>query len=164
MLSIRTNRKQDKYKHWSIGQKLFLLHTQCNKKGCKTKNSVVKRLWINRCRINSSSLLSTSFFQFYQIIIGSIFAAPDSHSSWHSEVSVNRKRWHTKICPPMNELNSYTPILSILSTPPSDNICKDTSGGELIASATHFFFIGNSIFHLSLELLTKFQKTSLKVA
>ena len=29
---------------------------------------------------------------------------------------------------------------------------------------THFFFIGNSIFHLSLELLTNFGKRRLKVA
>ena len=33
-----------------------------------------------------------------------------------------------------------------------------------LIAGTHFFFIGNSIFHLSLELLTKFWKTILKVA
>ena len=31
-------------------------------------------------------------------------------------------------------------------------------------NGTHFFFIGNSIFHLSLELLTKFWKMRLNVA
>ena len=40
---------------------------------------------------------------------------------------------------------------------------RKSTSGQILRSNTHFF-IGNSIFHLSLELLTKFWKTSLKVA
>ena len=45
-----------------------------------------------------------------------------------------------------------------------DDISEYFKFNILCIFSIHIFFIGNSIFHLSLELLTKFWKTSLKVA